>query len=106
MSTKDNCMSAEDFKLWLRLMAALGKANSKTECAKLLGKTEQWVSGAQRTGCNQTAALACAALLIGAEPFKAAPELMLHYRSIVPAAMVVVSWWRGYRVDRSCVFSF
>jgi len=63
-------MSGEDFRAWLAAMKA--KGYNKQEAGLMLGRRPAWVSRAQNDGADQMTALACAAVLKGLKPFKAA----------------------------------
>lgn len=65
-------MTGEEFKLWLDAMMSKGLATNKLDIARQLGRSDQWVSDAQRKGCDRVTALACAALYAGLEPFTSA----------------------------------
>jgi hypothetical protein len=69
-------MSPDDFGIWLDLMVKSGRAKNKGACARLMGRTPQWVTYAQQVGTDTTVALACAALLAGLAPFKAEPAAL------------------------------
>lgn len=63
-------MSGDDFRAWLAAMKA--KGFNKQEAGLLIGRGAVWVSRAQNEGTDLMAALACAAVLKGLKPFKAA----------------------------------
>jgi hypothetical protein len=71
-------MTGEEFREWLTLMKAQGF--NKEACAELLGRKPQWVSISQDTGTDKMAALACAAVLHGIEPFTTAAPVVLPRR--------------------------
>lgn len=71
-------MTGEEFREWLALMKAQGF--NKEACAELLGRKPQWVSIAQTEGTDKMAALACAAILAGLEPFTTAAPVVLPRR--------------------------
>lgn len=73
-------MTGDDFIAWLEAMKAKYGYN-KQECGQLLGHGSAWVTHAQKTGCSREAALACAALFAGFEPFTAAHAVLWHQKS-------------------------
>ena len=62
-------MSAEDFNAWLAAMKEAGIARSDLECARLLGITANGILKRKKQGASKETALACAALLVGLEPY-------------------------------------
>jgi hypothetical protein len=71
-------MTSEEFCNWLAAMKARGF--SKQESGVLIGRSPVWVSRAQKDGADQMAALACAAVYIGLQPFTTEAEVSLRPR--------------------------
>lgn len=72
-------MTGEEFCNWLAAMKERGF--NKQESGLMLGRGAPWVSRAQRDGCDQMAAYACAAIYAGLKPFTSASEASSRRRS-------------------------
>lgn len=67
-------MSGFEFQAWLEAMRVKGLIVTEGDAGDLLGRRKQWVSLAKAQGVDRMAALACAALLFGIEPFRSGRE--------------------------------
>lgn len=56
-------MTGEEFREWLKEMVRLKLATSDADCARLLGRSPQWVVKAKKAGTDATVAIACRGLL-------------------------------------------
>lgn len=63
-------MTPDAFKRWLADMKSAGLAESDADCARLLGYEPKHLPRQKTTGGDRRLALACAALLSGAEPYE------------------------------------
>jgi len=72
-------MTGEEFCNWLDAMKKRGF--NKQESGELLGRGAPWVSRAQRSGADQMAGYACAAILAGLKPFTSEDAMLSRRRS-------------------------
>lgn len=63
-------MTPDAFKRWLADMKSAGLAKSDADCARLLGYEPKHLPRQKTNGGDRRLALACAALLSGAEPYE------------------------------------
>ena len=63
-------MTPESFKRWLADMKSTGLARSDADCARMLGYEPKHLPRQKSGGGDRRLALACAALLSGAEPYE------------------------------------